>query len=86
MLPFVGSVCTEVPTSKKRGITCQSCTAVIGFHLLWSCLPGAGKALRQPVGLCDSLCQSAQSTGTAEPEEDCHTAVGNFTYAASALT
>ena len=85
MLPFAGGMCTEVPTSKKYGITCWSCKAVVCFYLLWSCLPGAGKAVWQLTGLCSSLCQFAQSTGAAEPEEDCHAVVGKLTCAAYAV-
>ena len=85
MLSGAGSVFTQVPTSKKHGITCWSCKALLCFHLLWSRLPGAGKAVRQPTGLCGSLCQSAQSTGTAKPEEDCNAAIGNLTCVAYAV-
>ena len=85
MLSCAGSLCTEVSTSKKHGITFWSCKALVCFHLLWSCLPGTGKAVRQPVGLRGSLFQSAQSTGTAEPEEDCNAAISNLTSAAYAV-
>ena len=78
MLPCAGSLCTEVPASKKDNITWRSHTAVIRLHTLWPCLPGARKAVWQLAGLCGSLCLSASSTGAAEPEKDCSAAVGKL--------
>lgn len=53
-----------------------SSQAAVRLHALWPCLPGAGKAAWQLVGVCRALCKAAPIRSPAQSQEDCHTIAG----------